>query len=211
MPLSEKTRLRLRESAFVILVPIALYLLFALWSYNPADPSWSHAASGKGAVGNLGGKAGAYLSDLLFYLFGYVAYLAPFGLLFLSWRIFDKSTPTEEQGAHEPMVRVSGLLILVLSGCLLLALRGGGAHLPAQAGGVLGGLLAKLFQPALGVGPASMFTLACTLVGITLATGLSWFRAMDWIGAKVLSLGALMQARLARRAPVPGRSGSPRP
>ena len=210
MPLSEKTRLRLRESAFVILVPVALYLLFALWSYTPADPSWSHAASGKGAVGNLGGRAGAYLSDLLFYLFGYMAYLAPFALLFLSWRIFGKSSAAEEQGAHEPMVRISGLLILVLSGCLVLALRGGGAQLPAQAGGVLGGLLAKLFQPALGVGPASMFALACTLVGITLATGLSWFRAMDWIGDKVLHLAGLLRGRFERQAPaVPTARAAP--
>ncbi len=192
---SDKTRSRLRESAFVMLLPIALYVLFALWTYTPSDPSWSHAASAGAQVGNLGGRAGAYLADLLLYLFGYLAYLLPITLIFIGTRILRAAPSTDDLGAYEPMLRVLGVVLLVLSGCLLLAIRGGGANLPGQAGGVLGGVLAKLIQPGLGSGPATMFALALSLVALTLATGMSWFKSMDVIGAWVLRAIAIVQGQ----------------
>ena len=195
--LSEKTRSRLRESAFVLLLPAALYVLFALWSYTPSDPSWSHAAGTNIRVENLGGRAGAYLADLLLYLFGYLAYLLPLSLLFIGTRILRATTAGQDAGAYEPMLRMFGVLLLVLSGCLLLSIRGGGVSLPAGAGGVLGGVLTKVIEPGLGSGPATMFALALSLVALTLATGMSWFKSMDAIGAGVLHLVAWVKARLA--------------
>ena len=195
--LSEKTRTRLRESAFVLLLPVALYVLFALWSYTPSDPSWSHAAGANMRIGNLGGRAGAYLSDLLLYLFGYLAYLLPLFLLFIGTRILRGSTAFDDASAYEPVLRMFGGLLLVLSGCLLLSIRGGGGYLPAGAGGVLGGVLSNIIQPGLGSGPATMFALALSLVALTLATGMSWFKSMDAIGAAVLKAIAWVQAKLA--------------
>jgi DNA segregation ATPase FtsK/SpoIIIE, S-DNA-T family len=195
-PLSEKMRSRLRESAFVLLLPAALYLLFSLWSYTPADPSWSHAAAGSDVVGNLGGRAGAYIADLLLYLFGYFAYLLPISGIYWCWCIL-RAPAADEASVYEPTLRVIGMILLTLAGCALLAMRGGGLTLPAQAGGVLGGLLAKLLQPSLGTGPATMFALASTLVGLTLATGMSWFRTMDVIGVSVLKLVRWIRQRFA--------------
>jgi DNA segregation ATPase FtsK/SpoIIIE, S-DNA-T family len=195
LPLSAKARARLRESLFVVLVPIALYWLFALWTYTPSDPSWSHAAANVANVGNLGGRVGAYLADLMLYLFGYLAYLLPITLLVISWRLLKSAPAAEETHVYEPMLRATGAALLVLSGCLLLALRGGGAHLPAHSGGVLGGLLAGLVQPGLGAGPATMFALALSLVSVTLATGLSWFKSMDVVGERVLQLFGWLRNR----------------
>ena len=195
--LSDKTRTRLRESAFVLLLPVALYVLFALWSYTPSDPSWSHVAGANIRVGNLGGRAGAYLADLLLYLFGYLAYLVPLLLLFIGTRILRGSSAFEEGGAYEPVLRMFGVLLLVFSGCLLLSIRGGGVNLPTGAGGVLGGVLTKIIQPGLGSGPATMFALALSLVALTLATGMSWFKSMDAIGAAVLQAISWIQAKLA--------------
>ena len=195
--LSEKTRTRLRESAFVLLLPVALYVLFALWSYTPSDPSWSHAADTNVRIGNLGGRAGAYLADLLLYLFGYLAYLLPLLLLFIGTRILRGSAAFEDTGAYEPILRLFGVLLLVFSGCLLLSIRGGGVSLPAGAGGLLGGVLTNVIQPGLGSGPATMFALALSLVALTLATGMSWFKSMDAIGAAVLHAIAWMRAKLA--------------
>ena len=195
--LSDKTRSRLRESAFVLLLPVALYLLFALWSYTPSDPSWSHAAGSNMRVGNLGGRVGAYLADLLLYLFGYLAYLLPISLIFIGTRILRAGTAVQDSGAYEPMVRTFGVVLLVLSGCLLLSIRGGGLNLPAGAGGVLGGVLTKVIQPGLGSGPATMFALALALVALTLATGMSWFKSMDAIGAAVLQAISWLRAKLA--------------
>ncbi len=195
--LSDKTRTRLRESAFVLLLPVALYVLFALWSYTPSDPSWSHAAGPNIRVGNLGGRAGAYLADLLLYLFGYLAYLLPLLLLFIGTRILRGSAASEDSGAYEPMLRTFGVLLLVLSGCLLLSIRGGGTSLPTGAGGVLGGVLTNIIQPGLGSGPATMFALALSLVALTLATGMSWFKSMDAIGTAVLQAVSWIQAKFA--------------
>jgi DNA segregation ATPase FtsK/SpoIIIE, S-DNA-T family len=182
--LSEGTRSRLRESAFVLLLPVALYLFFSLWSYSPADPSWSHVSNAE-VIHNLGGRAGAHLADLMLYLFGYFAYLLPIGLIYFAWALF-KGAQLRSAQAHEPVVRVLGVVLLLVSGCVLLGLRGGATHLPGGAGGVLGGVLAQLTRAGFGSGASSMFALAGLLVGLTLATGLSWLKSMDRIGAWVL-------------------------
>jgi DNA segregation ATPase FtsK/SpoIIIE, S-DNA-T family len=211
VPLSPKTLHRLKESALLLLLPVMLYLLFALVSYQPSDPSWSHEASST-AVKNLGGRAGAYLSDLLYYLFGYMAYLVPIAIGFNMWRLAKKpivSEPTArlnsaqmapESSPMEPIIRGIGVFLLLLCGCLLFALRGGGADLPAGSGGLLGGLLYRGVVPSLGSGPVSMFSVMLTLAAISMATGLSWFKAMDWIGNAVSTFVAWLKTRRKRVA-----------
>ncbi len=198
--LSAKSKLHLRESGFVLLFPIALYLLLSLLSYVGTDPSYSHVAA-SGPVANLGGKVGAYLSDLLFYLLGYPAYLIPLLLGIWAWKLLR--TPAESNtttGDFEPLLRAVGVIILLLSGSALFALRGGGAHLPAGAGGLMGNLLSSLIKPGLGIGAASMFTLALSFVGLTLATGMSWLGAMDKTGDWVIKLfGGLKRAQHASK------------
>ena len=199
--LSAKSKLHLRESGFVLLFPIALYLLLSLLSYVGTDPSWSHVAA-SGPVANLGGKVGAYLSDLLFYLLGYPAYLIPLLLGIWAWKLL-RSPPepiTGVSGDFEPLLRAIGVVILLLSGSALFALRGGGAHLPAGAGGLIGNLLSSLIKPGLGIGAASMFTLALSFVGLTLATGMSWLKTMDKTGDWVIKLfGGLKKAQHASK------------
>jgi DNA segregation ATPase FtsK/SpoIIIE, S-DNA-T family len=68
---------RLKEGILIVLVAIALVILIALLSYDPADPGWSHTGGG-GHISNKGGPVGAWLADVLLYLFGYSAYLLPF-------------------------------------------------------------------------------------------------------------------------------------
>ena len=137
------------------------------------------------------------MADLLLYLFGYLAYVLPLSLLYIGTRILRAATSTDDIGAYEPMLRMFGVLLLVLSGCLLLSIRGGGLNLPAGAGGVLGGVLMKVVQPGLGSGAATMFALTLSLVALTLATGMSWFKSMDAIGAGVLKMVSWVQAKLA--------------
>ena len=76
---------RLREAAFLLLAPIAAYLLLCLVTYDGGDQSWSHAASQTHRVHNLGGSVGAWVADLTFYLFGYLAYAFPLLLLIFGW------------------------------------------------------------------------------------------------------------------------------
>src|SRR5256885_17232720 len=77
----------LREAIFISLAAVAIYLLLSLWTYNADDPSWSHRGPNLG-VGNLGGRVGAWLSDILFSLFGYVAYFLPVMITTAGWRVY---------------------------------------------------------------------------------------------------------------------------
>jgi DNA segregation ATPase FtsK/SpoIIIE, S-DNA-T family len=199
--LSTKSKNRLRESGFVLLFPLALYVLLSLLTYAPTDPSWSHAADG-GAIRNLGGRVGAYLSDLLLYLFGYPAFLLPILLALAAWQLLrstnESNVPSESD--VDGIVKAIGVVLLLLSGSALFSLRGGGADLPAQAGGLLGNVLAGVMKPLLGLGAASVLSLVLSFIGLTLATGLSWLKAMDATGSLVQRLfGGLKQARVVTR------------
>ncbi len=200
--LSDTARSRLRESALVLLLPLAVYLLVCLASYSSADPSWSHQGSTT-QMQNLGGKLGAYGSDLLFYLLGWLAYIFPVGLIYLGLSFFRKPAQRDESSAHDPVVRGMGVILLVAAGCALLSIRGAPSDLPAGQGGILGGLLARLLAAGLGSGPGSVAALLMSVVGLTLATGLSWLKLMDRLGDWTIrgsqwggqKLGDLQQAR----------------
>ena len=95
-----------REGALFVLVAIGLYLLMALLTYNPSDPGWSYTGGGAAAT-NLGGVAGAWFADAFFYLFGYLAFLAPVIVIYSGWLIF--------RGAGSPEQPVYGDLSIRLS------------------------------------------------------------------------------------------------
>jgi S-DNA-T family DNA segregation ATPase FtsK/SpoIIIE len=177
----------LREGALLILGTLAIYLLVSLASYLPGDPGWSHAGTGV-EINNAGGVVGAWVADVLFYLFGYLAYLLPVMVAYSGWLIYRGRTPSGDIDLHVLAVRWSGFLLTVGAGCGLATLESGpgAGYLPAGAGGVLGNVigngLADLFSP---VG-ATLFLLALFLTGVTLFTGMSWFTVMDFIGKHTL-------------------------
>ncbi|HVC11736.1 MAG TPA: DNA translocase FtsK 4TM domain-containing protein, partial [Burkholderiales bacterium] len=72
-PLPAKLASLLREAKWLVLVALAAYLLLILLSFHKGDPGWSHSATGAVAQ-NAGGRFGAWLADLLLYLFGVSAY-----------------------------------------------------------------------------------------------------------------------------------------
>lgn len=176
-----------------------LYLWVVLFSYQPADPGWSHSG-GEGPVRNLGGVVGAYLADLLLYVFGYGAFLLPLLLLGGAWPW--RRLPDGSESGLDPVLRLIGALALLLSGCALVLLYGPdpGGRLPGQAGGILGELVAGATVQGFGLLGATLFLLSAFLIAVSLATGLSWFRAMDLTGAVVLRFFALLKVLFARLA-----------
>ncbi len=178
----------IRESAFVLLVPVAGYLLVALASFDAADAGWSHSGS-SAIIQNWGGRAGAWLADLLLYLIGRMAFLLPLVLLWYAWR-FLRDPP---DGAHVPdplvpLTRVAGVVLALLGGAILGHAQMHPGSLPGGSGGVLGRFFGDLLVESLGRGSTTMFALMMFLIGSTFATGVSWFRAMDKVGAATLSL-----------------------
>ncbi len=185
---NDRLRRRLRESVVILLLPLVLYLLACLVSYQPSDPGWSHAGD-DGQVRNFGGLAGAYVADLLFYLIGVVAYLLPLILVLAVWAALKPGDP-ERGSPLEPALRLVGFVGFVLgtAGLAQLHFHSLGETLPGQSGGILGQLVIAGLVGGFGLLGATLFLIGLFLVSITLATGLSWFRLMDAVGRLVLGV-----------------------
>ena len=197
--LSDELKRRLREAGALLLLPLALYLLVCLFSYNALDPSWSHVGQAEHAR-NFGGMLGAYVADLLRYLFGMVAYAFPLLLLGLGVHVLRHRD--EKTTSHwEPSLRLIGSVFFFITAPGLCWLNFPDSDMaPEGAGGVIGEAVGKGLQYVFGFKGAPLLLLALFLVAVTLATGLSWFKLMDWTGQGVLKLLSWCRGKL-REAP----------
>jgi S-DNA-T family DNA segregation ATPase FtsK/SpoIIIE len=182
-PLTPRLLRLLREAALYVLGAVALYLLIALWTYTPADPAWSHRGPGS-AVANLGGRAGAFIADVLYSLFGFVAYLFPVMLGLLGWRIYlNRENPEVPDWRHR-LISSSGFVAALIGGCGLAALHYAQSKtgMPFASGGWLGNAVGLGLSGAFSFVGATLFLLALFLAGVTVYTGLSWLKLMDQAG-----------------------------
>ncbi len=189
VPLAQHVSRGMREGALFLLGALAVYLLLALVSYDPADPGWSHSGT-RGAVSNLGGSAGAWFADVFLYLFGYLAYLFPVMVGYSGWLVFRERTESGDVDLHVLSLRWLGFVVTVCAGCGLSALHFGAApqSLPLSAGGILGDVVGGGLAGPFNFVGATLFLLALFLAGVTLFTGLSWFSVMDRTGRITLYL-----------------------
>ncbi len=177
----------LREGAMLVLVALALFFLTALVTYDPADPGWSHTGL-RGDIQNAAGVVGAWFSDVLFSLFGYLAYLLPVMIAYSGWLVMHgihRHAEDEDIDYHVMGLRWAGFFVTLASGCALTSL-----HfmmvpetLPIDGGGILGQWLGDGLAGVLGLLGSSLILLAVLLAGTTLFSGLSWFKVIDWVGA----------------------------
>jgi S-DNA-T family DNA segregation ATPase FtsK/SpoIIIE len=179
-------RRRLREAAFLLLLPLVVYLFACLASYNPQDDAWSHCCTG--VTRNIGGKVGAWSADLAFYLFGYLAYAFPLLVLIVGWT-FVREPRSESASSLEPTLRLVGGVAFFIGGTGLFYLQNSSVAntLPAGSGGAIGNVIGELLKHGFGFLGATLFLFALFLVALTLATGLSWLRVMDLIGKGLLT------------------------
>ena len=179
-----------RELALVAISPLLLYLLASLLSYHTDDPGLSRTGSVTGPLHNFGGWLGAHLADLAFWFFGYVAYTIPLVLGGIAWiALFGLDSDGDGRVDFGPALRLIGIVGFLVAACGLFHTLGGAApNLPAESGGILGEVVGKSMRTVFGGMGGNLFLLALVLMSVTLATGLSWFALMDWIGGKVLAL-----------------------
>ena len=191
-----------REGALLVISAVAIYLLVSIASWHPGDPGWSSAGH-VDRVANQGGVAGAWIADVLLYLFGFMAYLFPVMMGYSGWLVYrGLKVGAGEPDMHHATIRAAGCVVAVCAGCGLATLHHqGGAALPVDAGGIIGSVvgsgLAGLVNP---VG-STLFLLALFLTGITLFTGLSWLDVMDVTGRYTILAGE----RLVQRGRQAGR------
>ncbi len=192
--LADHLIVRLRESAFVILAPLAIYLLVALASYDPVDPGIDFTGDG-GPIRNAGGVVGAWLASLGFFLFGYLAFLFPLMLAWWGWLILA-GAKRESSGRAEFLIRLGGFVLTLAAGAGLAHLHmNQGQMLPAGSGGILGQFLGQGASTVVGHLGSTLLMLALFLSGITLFSGVSWLGLMDKIGAGALAAWAWFLAR----------------
>ena len=198
--LSDELKRRLREAGALLLLPLALYLLVCLFSYNPHDPSWTNAGQLEHAH-NFGGTVGSYIADLLRWIFGLVAYCFPLLLFLLGVQVLRQRGDNRVVHPWEPALRLIGFVFFFITGPALLYLN---FHdepvLPQGVGGIIGVWTGDALLSAFGAKGAPLLLLALFLIAVTLATGLSWFRLMDWTGQGVLKLVGWLRGKL-REAP----------
>lgn len=180
-----------REGALFLLSAISIFLILSLYSYHANDCGWSYCAN-KQTVFNLGGAAGAWFSDVFLYLFGYFAYLFPFVIGVIGWKVFCSGTGTNNENALRIGIWILGLILLLFSGTGILHI-----HffqpltvLPANTGGILGQWIAIQFVNIFNLLGTTLFLLALFLSATSIITGISWFAVMDETGRITLILTA---------------------
>jgi S-DNA-T family DNA segregation ATPase FtsK/SpoIIIE len=196
--LSEELKRRLREAGALLLLPLALYLLVCLLSYNDQDPSWGHMGIAERAT-NFGGSVGANIANLLRYIFGLVSYCFPLLLLALGVQVL-RARGERLVAPWEPSLRLIGFVFFFITGPALVYLNVDSPVLPEGPGGIVGKWVGHGLHSALGDKGAPLLLLAVFLIAVTLATGLSWFKLMDLTGQGVVRLGGWFGGKV-RRAP----------
>ena len=179
----------LKETSFIFMAAGALFVALSLFTYHPSDPGWSQAVS-VSEIGNGGGIVGAYIADMLLYIFGYPGYLFPLIFIFDGWRIFKSRRLELPVRRLLLAVRITGFILLFCGCCALAWLHlQAGALLPvhaagqtSSAGGILGIALGEFLFNAFGFSGSTLLMLAALLVGITLYAELSWLWLIDKTG-----------------------------
>ncbi|TCV93147.1 DNA translocase FtsK [Luteibacter rhizovicinus] len=196
--LSDELKRRLREAGALLLLPLALYLLVCLISYNDQDPSWGHMGQAERAT-NFGGAVGANIANLLRYIFGLVSYCFPLLLLALGVQVL-RHRGERDVAPWEPSLRLIGFVFFFITGPALVYLNLHFPVLPEGPGGIVGKWVGSGVLRAFGDTGAPLLLLAIFLVAVTLATGLSWFRLMDTTGQGVVRFGGWFGGKM-RKAP----------
>jgi S-DNA-T family DNA segregation ATPase FtsK/SpoIIIE len=181
---ANKLFLLLRESRWLLLIACALYIALALYGYEPADPAWSHSASGA-LISNPGGVLGAYLSDLLFYLFGFSAWWCVLFMLQRVWAGYHNLRADSIFSKRAWWVSVAGFAVLLFASSALEAIRlyTLKVALPQAPGGMLGAVLGDALMHLLGFTGATLLLLALIATSFSVCSGLSWLRFVDCLGA----------------------------
>ncbi|ENG4122353.1 DNA translocase FtsK [Escherichia coli] len=177
---------RLLEALLILIVLFAVWLMAALLSFNPSDPSWSQTAWHE-PIHNLGGMPGAWLADTLFFIFGVMAYTIPVIIVGGCWFAWRHQSSDEYIDYFAVSLRIIGVLALILTSCGLAAINADDIWYFAS-GGVIGSLLSTTLQPLLHSSGGTIALLCVWAAGLTLFTGWSWVAIAEKLGGWILNI-----------------------
>jgi S-DNA-T family DNA segregation ATPase FtsK/SpoIIIE len=204
--LSRRHRALVQEAWWLVVVALLAFLALILATYHRTDAAWSYSGAG-GPIQNKGGVVGAWLSDLLLYLFGLSAWwsvVAGAVLVIMGFRHLlsrQRDAEDEEEKGHSLWLVLPGFGILLLASAALEALRlyRLPVHLPLAPGGAIGEFIGNALAKALGFNGATLLLIALVVAGWSLLTGMSWFRLMESIGGAIETVSARVRKRREER------------
>ena len=171
---------RLLEAGLLVSCVFAMFIMLALFSFDPADPGWSQTGY-QTPVRNMGGAIGAYFSDLLLNLFGLVAYSLPFVIAITGWLLFQKYHRLVQLDYLTLGLKFIGFILFYI-GITSIASMNFDDVFYFSAGGILGDVLSNSLLPYLSfVGSTLLFVTFCGS-GFVLLTGISLLKMIDRVG-----------------------------
>ena len=177
----------LHEGLLIVLLAIGFFLFLSIITFHRADPSWSHQVDST-TILNAGGRVGAWISDFLLYLFGYVTYLFPIILFHMTWELYrDYSNRDANTDILWSRIasRVIGFVFTVLSATSLLHLYLSDLNfaLPYESGGIVGVTVGNAMLQWFNRMGTTIVFIPVLLIGTTLLTGTSWLEMIETVGS----------------------------
>ena len=182
---------RLLETGLLFFSVFAMFLMLALFSFDAADPGWAQTGY-QTPVRNLGGAVGAYLSDLLLNLFGFIAYTLPFVVAIIGWLLFQKFHQLMQLDYLTLGLKLIGFIMFYL-GITSLASMNFDDVFYFSAGGILGDVLSKTFLPYFSFVGSTLIFLMFSCAGFVLLTGFSWLNFIDNVGRYTIASVVFIQ------------------
>ncbi|MBO1520622.1 DNA translocase FtsK 4TM domain-containing protein [Oceanisphaera sp. DM8] len=186
---------RLFEAGLITIILVAVFMMLSLVSYHPSDPGWSQTAWG-GDIRNAAGPAGAWLADILLFVFGFSAYLMPLLMVLVGWGALWRPRALNDICYLTLSLRIIGFLMLLLSLQGLASMNVGNIYY-FSSGGLIGDMLVSALEPIVGTLGSTLLLLCAFATGVTFMTGWSWLLIVERLGAGALTapswIGSLPQ------------------
>lgn len=177
-----------KEALWLFFAAIGLYLVLILASYYHDDPSWTHSASENAVIHNAGGAVGAWISDMMLYMFGFSAWWFAVFAFYAIWLVYLRLDVVAQ--GRKPLLFLNFFgfgMLLLSSSCLeyghLIHLP---ATLPQDAGGVIGNIFDTMIRDSLGFIGSTLVLLFAMAAGFSLFTGWSWILIVEKFGSALI-------------------------
>lgn len=177
---------RLSEVGLILSIGLAAFMLLALMSFDPADPSWSQAGY-QTAVHNYAGPKGAWIADILLFTFGWIAYLVPPLVAFAGYLLTRRTMALMQMDFLILGLRLIGLVLSIICASAISSINFNDIFY-FSSGGVVGDVVASMLMPNFNFIGTTLLLLCGLSTGLTLATGISWVTVADELGALTMSL-----------------------